>query len=519
VVNVDLNPFPASVGMPVLSARNINKRFGGVVALDQASFSCEAGEIHGLLGGNGAGKSTMVKILCGVLPADSGEIALHDQPVTFGSPAAAVGRGIVPVFQELSLVPDLTVAENLYLNREPRRFGFVDRKRMRSQTVALLDSLGIPRIDPNVVVRDLPLADRQLIEIAKAISRNPEVMILDEATSALGSREVQHLFTVLRDLKDQGTAIIFISHRMDEVRDFCDRATVFRDGADVGTIDVDRAESSEIVRMMIGRQIEDVFPPKPPRPEQETPRLTVEHLSWGTTLADVSFQLNAGEILGLGGLEGQGQGDLLFALFGIYAGTTGVIQLDGQPVRLDGPGKAMSAGAALVPEDRKTQGLILPLSVRENVTLPVLPRLSKAGIVNRAAEIKATSGIVQQLSIKTPSMQTLVGHLSGGNQQKVAIGKWLMTEANVYLMYDPTRGIDVATKQEIYQLMRQLASEGASILFFSTDSAELIGLCDRALVMYEGRILRELSSEDISRERLLSASLGLEEPVEATVTA
>jgi ribose transport system ATP-binding protein len=505
--------------MPVLSATNVDKRFGGVVALDQASFACEEGEIHGLLGGNGAGKSTMVKILCGVLPADAGQITLDDQPITFDSPAAAVARGIVPVFQELSLVPDLTVAENLYLNREPRRFGLVDRKRMRSQAVALLESLEFPRIDPNVVVRDLPLADRQLIEIAKAISREPKVLILDEATSALGSRDAQHLFSVLRGLKEHGTAIIFISHRMDEVRDFCDRATVFRDGVDVGTIDVDRAESSEIVRMMIGRQIEDVFPPKPPRPDVETPRLTVEHLSWGTTLTDISFQLNAGEILGLGGLEGQGQGDLLFALFGIYAGTTGVIQLDGQPVRLAGPGKAMSAGTALVPEDRKTQGLILPLSVRENVTLPVLPKLSKVGIIDRAAEMRATSGIVQQLSIKTPSMQALVAHLSGGNQQKVAIGKWLMTEANVYLMYDPTRGIDVATKQEIYQLMRDLASAGASILFFSTDSAEIIGLCDRALVMYEGRILRELSSEDISKERLLSASLGIEELTEVAVTA
>ncbi|MBX3071274.1 MAG: sugar ABC transporter ATP-binding protein [Thermomicrobiales bacterium] len=498
--------------MPVLSAERISKRFGGVVALDEASFSCEPGEIHALLGGNGAGKSTMVKILCGVQPADSGTITLAGEPVTFASPRAAIARGVVPVFQELSLVPDLTVAENLFLNREPRRLGFVDRGSMRRETSALLARYGFPAIDPNVVVRDLPLADRQLVEIAKAMSRDPKVLILDEATSALGGREVQHLFDVLRGYRDLGKSIIFISHRMDEVRDFCDRATVFRDGVDVGTIDVDRSESSEIVRMMIGRQLQDVFPPRPARPAAEKPRLSVENLTWAPALQDVSFHLNEGEILGLAGLDGQGQGDLLLSLFGVYAGTSGVVRMDGEQLSLNGPRGVMARKAALIPEDRKTQGLILPLSVRENIALPVLPELSTLSVVRQSVENNVAGNIIRQLSIKTPSMHAVVGRLSGGNQQKVAIGKWLVTKANVYLMYDPTRGIDVGTKQEIYQLMRELATNGASILFFSTDSEEIIGLCDRALVMFEGRVVQELGPDQLDKEHLMAASLGLVAP-------
>ena len=498
--------------MPLLSAELISKRFGGVVALDEATFSCEAGEIHALLGGNGAGKSTMVKILCGVLPADSGAISLNGSEVSLPTPAAAIAKGIVPVFQELSLVPDLTVAQNVFLNREPRRFGLVHRRELNEQTTQLLRSLDFPAIDPDVLIRDLPLADRQLIEIAKAISRDPQVLILDEATSALGSREVQHLFAVLRGFREQGRSIVFISHRMDEVRDFCDRATVFRDGMDVGVVDVNRSESSHIVRMMVGRQLQEVFPHIPPRPNVENPRLRVESLSWGQSLTSVSFELNAGEILGLAGLEGQGQGDLLFALFGVYAGSSGIISMDGKQLDLRGPGSAMEAQSALIPEDRKTQGLILPLTVRENITLSVLPKISRWGTVNRTLENTTAGEMIRQLSIRTPSMNTAVGRLSGGNQQKVAIGKWLATNANVYLMYDPTRGIDVGTKQEIYQLLRQLATDGAAILLFSTDSEEIIGLCDRALVMYEGRIVRELQRDELSKESLLSASLGIATP-------
>jgi ribose transport system ATP-binding protein len=304
-------------------------------------------------------------------------------------------------------------------------------------------------------------------------------------------------------------AIVFISHRMEEVRALCDRATVFRDGRHVATVRVRDAGPDEIVRLMIGRALREVFPPRPPRPVQETVLLGVQHLGWGTTLRDVSFRLHAGEILGLSGLEGQGQGDLLFALFGVYAGVEGTVRLRGNAIRLGNPPAAMRAGLALVPEDRKTQGLILPLTVRENITLPTLNEVARAGVISPAAERRTTATMLERLSIKTASQDTPVRFLSGGNQQKSAIAKWLLTEGSVYLLYDPTRGIDVGTKQEIYRLMRGLADRGDGLLFFSTDLTEIVGLCDRALVMYEGAIVRELAGPALTEASLVSAALGM----------
>lgn len=495
--------------MALLSATDISKHFGGVTALDNASFFCEAGEIHALLGGNGAGKSTMVKIICGVVEPDSGTITLDGQPAIFGGPAQAGAAGVVSVFQELSLVPDLTIAENLFLQREPTRFGFIDRRTMRRQTSELLASLQFPSIDPDVLAGDLTLADRQLVEIAKAISHRPRVLVLDEATSALGSQEVDRLFRVVRQLRDQGAAVIFISHRMEEVRELCDRATIFRDGETVGTVDLATTSNDRILQMMIGRELKEVFPDKPAPPAQHVPALQVEHLTWEPELHDISFSVNQGEIVGLGGLEGQGQGELLFSLFGVYAGVSGTVRANGKTVGLKSPQGSMAARMALIPEDRKTQGLILPLSVGANMLLPVLPVISTAGVVDRAKETSLTERMIDRLAIRTPSADVPVGNLSGGNQQKTAIAKWLVTEAQIYLMYDPTRGIDVATKHEIYRLLRQLADSGAAILLFSTDSAELIGLCDRALVMYEGRIERELAGDEITRENLLGSALGM----------
>ncbi len=496
--------------MAFLSATNISKHFGGVTALDDASFSCEAGEIHALLGGNGAGKSTMVKIICGVVEPDAGATTLDGQTVTFDGPAQAAAAGVVSVFQELSLVPDLTIAENLFLQREPTRFGFVDRGAIRQQTRELLASLQFPAIDPDVVAKDLPLADRQLVEIAKAISRNPRVLVLDEATSALGAQEVVRLFRVVTRLKEQGTAIIFISHRMEEVRVLCDRATIFRDGKTIGTVELGTTSNEQILQMMVGRELNEVFPDKPAPPETAVPALEVEHLTWEPELRDISFTIGRGEIVGLAGLEGQGQGELLFSLFGVYAGVTGTVRANGKPVPLKSPRTSMGARTALIPEDRKTQGLILQLSVGANMLLPVLPSISTAGVIDRGKETALIGDMVEQLDIKTASADVPVGNLSGGNQQKVAIAKWLLTDAQVYLMHDPTRGIDVATKHEIYRLLRRLADAGSAILLFSTDSAELIGLCDRALVMYEGSIVRELTGPDITRENLISSALGMD---------
>lgn len=498
--------------MPLLSASGIDKRFGGVVALDGADFACEAGEIHALLGENGAGKSTMVKVLCGVHPPDAGVIVYDGQPTTFRGPADAVAAGIVPVFQELSLVPDLTVAENLFIGEEPRnRLGLVDGARMRRDSAQLLAELGFGGIDPGAVIRDLSLADRQLIEIAKALRRRPRVLILDEATSALNRRQVEQVFSVVRRRREQGVAVVFISHRMDEVRELCDRATIFRDGEDVGTVDVEAAGDDQIVHLMIGRTLRETFPPRTLRPEVEEPLLDVSSLTWGDRLRDISFTVHRGEILGLSGLEGQGQGDLLLALFGVYVGVGGDVSVRGKPIALRNPRAAMAAGLALVPEDRKTQGLILPLPVNENITLPTLPAVSRQGVVSPSAVATATESMRERLAIRMASPEVPVRFLSGGNQQKVAIAKWLLTDAAVYLLYDPTRGIDVGAKQEIYDLMRRLATAGHGILFFSTDLAEIVGLCDRALVMYEGAIARELRGPALTQANLVSAAVGLAE--------
>ncbi|MEA2593893.1 MAG: ribose transport system ATP-binding protein [Thermomicrobiales bacterium] len=495
--------------MSLLTAEGIGKRFGGVVALDDAAFACEAGEIHALLGENGAGKSTMVKVLCGVQPPDTGTLTFRGERVAFRNPAEAVAAGIVPVFQELSLIPDLSVAQNLFMGAEPRILGLIDSRRMHRRAHQLFASLGFSGIDPAAAVRDLPLAERQLVEIAKAVGREPEVLILDEATSALTRGQVEQVFAVVRRLRERGTAVVFISHRMDEVRALCDRATVFRDGRHVGTVTVAEASHGELVGMMVGRPLREVFPPRPPRPEIEDPLLEVRELGWGQTLQNVSLTLHRGEILGLSGLEGQGQGDLLFALFGVYARVSGEVLMRGRPVRLGSANDAMRVGIAMIPEDRKTQALILPLTVRENVTLPTLTTMARGGIVSGPSERAATTRMRHRLAIKTESNETPVRYLSGGNQQKVALAKWLLRNADVYLMYDPTRGIDVGAKQEIYALMAELAERGFGVLFFSTDLAEIVGLCDRALVMYEGSIVRELRGPVLTEANLVSAAVGL----------
>ncbi|HEX5499808.1 MAG TPA: sugar ABC transporter ATP-binding protein, partial [Thermomicrobiales bacterium] len=486
------------------------------VALDGASFACDAGEIHALLGENGAGKSTMVKIICGVLPPDAGTIVYDGKATTFASPADAARRGVVPVFQELSVIPDLSVAQNLFMGREPRsRLGLIDGRRMRRDAAALLAELGFGGIDPAAAIRDLSLAERQIVEIAKAVGRRPRVLVLDEATSALNRRQVEQVFAVVRRLRDHGAAVVFISHRMEEVRALCDRATVFRDGVDVGTVDVAQASNDEIIQMMIGRTLHEAFPPRLPPTAPPEPLLEVRSLGWGQDLRDISLTVDRGEILGLSGLEGQGQGDLLLALFGVYAGVSGTVRMNGRPVHLGGPNGAMRSDLALIPEDRKTQGLILALPVGENITLSTLPEVSRGGVLSLARERAATSRMQAALSIKTPNMGVPVRFLSGGNQQKVAIAKWLLTDAQVFLMYDPTRGIDVGAKQEIYALMRRLAADGHGILFFSTDLAEIVGLCDRALVMYEGAVAQALSGPDLTEANLVSAAVGVQPALEA----
>jgi ribose transport system ATP-binding protein len=499
---------------PAIEAREVNKHFGGTVALKNASFSCQPGSIHALIGENGAGKSTLIKTFSGVVAPDSGLLLINGQASTIHSPADAARQGIVPVFQELSLMPQLTVAQNIFITNPPRnRLGLINSKALAQKTLQFFSELRFEHIDPNALVSELPLAQRQLVEIAKALSRNPRVLILDEGTSALSIHDVQLVFQVIRRLRDEGRSVIFISHRMSEVDQIADTLTIFRDGKDVGSFPMGSVRRDEMVQLMIGRKLEQVFPPKPNElPQQTVPVLQVQRLGWEHVLHDINFTMNKGEILGLGGLDGQGQGELLFALFGLLRGLRGEICVDGQLKQISGPAAASKAGInlALIPEDRKTEGLILPMSVGDNTTLSTIDRIARFGLIDRKRERASIQRTIDRMQIKTPSSRLPASHLSGGNQQKLVIGKWLLTEAKIYLLHDPTRGIDVGTKQEIYQLMRQLANGGAGILFFSTELSELVGMCDRVLVLYEGQIFRELRGKDITEENIVSAALGLE---------
>lgn len=504
--------------VPILEARLVNKRFGNTVALEDATFVCQPGSIHALVGENGAGKSTLIKIIAGVVTPDSGTIRIDGTVSTIQSPIQAAQHGIVPVFQELSLLPDLTIAENIFIANPPlNRLGLVSRRHLHQQTAALCAELGFDHLDPDALVREVPLASRQLVEIAKAFAQRPRLLILDEGTSALSVQDVRVVFDAARRMRDAGHSVIFISHRMSEVEEIADTLTIFRDGQDVGSFPMGSVNHEQMVQLMIGRKLEQVFPEKPVHSEPLTPLLEVENLSWEPTLNQISLQVGKGEIVGLGGLDGQGQGELLFALFGVLRGVHGTIRINGQAARIMSPAVATNQHnrIALIPEDRKTEGLILPMSVGDNGILTVINRLvNHFGLVDRKQEQTTIRQLIDQMQVKVDSPRTPVRTLSGGNQQKVVIGKWLLTDAQIYLLHDPTRGIDVGTKQEIYQLIRKLADSGAGILFFSTELSELVGMCDRVLVLYEGHIFRELNGHDITEENIVAAALGLNPTVE-----
>ncbi|MGE0502398.1 MAG: sugar ABC transporter ATP-binding protein [Rhizobiaceae bacterium] len=491
----------------------VSKRYGGVRALEKAELVVQPGRIHAILGENGAGKSTLIKIMAGVVAPDEGRMTLEGRDVSFVSPAAANQAGIVCMFQELSLVPDLTVADNIAISNPPKRFGLIDRAAQRRKAEQALARAGAEGIHPSALVKDLPLSRRQMVEIAKALARNPRILILDEATSALTSADVAKVFAVLKRLRSEGLALLYISHRMNEIAELADECTVFRNGRNVATYAAGAKTDDEVVELMIGREYRHVFPPKPARGAAvAAPALECRKLSWTDRLRDVSLSVGRGEIVGLGGLDGQGQRELLLAFFGVLRGVTGEVRVDGKPVTLGGPNAARDAGAgmALIPEDRKTEGLMLPMSVRANLSFATLDRFSTAGVIDRVAETKAIDEMVKLLAIKTAGLDIAVGALSGGNQQKVVIAKWLMRKPRVILLNDPTRGIDVGTKQEIYQLLRRLADEGAAILFYSTDYDELIGCCDRVLVMYDGAVRRELQGETLDEHALIASALNIE---------
>ena len=497
---------PATRAGPLLvEGIGVSKSFGGVHAIEEASFAVMGGEVHALVGENGAGKSTLIKILGGRLSPDSGEVRIKGRAIALRGTREARALGIETVFQELMLFPGLTVAENLLLGREPRsRFGPIHRRRTEQAAEALLASVGITHIDPLALIEDISLAQRQIVEIVRALSRKPDILLLDEPTSSLVEREVAWLFERVRALRDTGAAVVFTSHRWHEVTEIADRITVFRNGRDVGTFT--ELDEDAAVTLMTGQRLGAKFPPLPPMPTE--PAMGVENLA-GARLQGVSFTLRRGEILGVGGLAGQGHRELFFLLFGAERRSGGRISIDGRAARIRSPREAKGPriGLALVPEDRKTEGLLLGMSVRDNLTLSILDRISRVGLLRGLLERRLAQEMVQGLAVRTAAIGSPVGALSGGNQQKVLLGRWLLTEPRILLLYDVTRGVDVATKFEIYQLVARLAAEGRAILFYSSDAEELARLCHRVLVMREGRIAAELTPPDISAEQIVAAAV------------
>lgn len=490
----------------------VSKRYGGVRALESASLHCEAGKIHAILGENGAGKSTLIKIMAGVIQPDGGTLRLDDRVVAFANPTAASAAGIACIFQELSLVPDLSVADNILLSNPPQRLGIINRREQRHLAEEALARAGAADIHPLAPVKELSLSRRQMVEIAKALSRRPRILILDEATSALTVNDVEKVFEVLKRLRSEGLALLYISHRMQEIEELADQCTVFRNGRNVATYAAGTKSSKEVVEMMIGREYNNVFPAKPPKSAEDgTTRLRLTDVSWTDRLRGISFAARPGEIIGLGGLDGQGQRELLLAIFGVLRGVTGKIEVDGRASG-QSPRKAKRATApmSLIPEDRKTEGLLLPMAVRDNLTLAALEKVSNFGFIDQKMENAAIAEMVKMLDIRIPNLSDPVSSLSGGNQQKVVIAKWLMIAPQIILLNDPTRGIDVGTKQEIYQLLRKLADQGATIVFYSTDYDELIGCCDRVLVMYDGAVIKTLTGAEITEHALISSALNLQ---------
>ncbi len=503
----------AATGDQFLVLSGISKRYGGVRALENVDFGCGRGKIHAVLGENGAGKSTLIKIIAGVVAPDAGELRLDGALRQFPNPTAAAAAGIVCIFQELSLMPDLSVADNISILSPPKRFGMIDARAQRRRAEALLAEVGCEDVNPLLRVRDLPLSRRQMVEIAKALGQKPKLLILDEATSALTRADVEKVYALLARLKTENVAILYITHRMHEVEALADRASVFRNGRHIETFDKGARSTAEIVQLMIGRDIAAQYPAKPSRP-RPAPALKLENLGWNNRLENISLEVGAGEVVGLGGLDGQGQRTLLLALFGVLRGVTGRVSVNGRPVRPGSPAQAKrrEIGIALVPEDRKTEGLMLPMSITDNLAIASLPSLSSGPFVDGLKEQRAVDAAINRLRIRVGAKSDAVSTLSGGNQQKVVIAKWLMTEPRIILLNDPTRGIDVGTKQELYRLVRELADQGAAVLFYSTDYDELIGCCDRVAIMYDGRILRELSGDDLNETNIIASALNIETP-------
>lgn len=491
----------------LLEMKGICKSFPGVKVLDQVELIVRPGELVALMGENGAGKSTLMKILGGIYTKDSGSITVKGQPVPEMTTKLAAELGIGIIHQELNLISHLSVAENIFLGREFTygKTKLVNWKKLRQEAKVYLDKLGI-QVDPDTRVGDLSVGQQQMIEIAKALSLQADILVLDEPTAALTNREIDALFEVIFSLKNKGVGMIYISHRMEEIFQVSDRITVLRDGQYVGTKVTAETNMDELVKMMVGREITDRFPKVKVSLGEE--KLRVDHLSVKGKLTDISFAVKAGEILGFAGLMGAGRSEVAKAIFGLERLEAGSIKVEGRSVAINKPKDAIAAGIAFVTEDRKEEGLVLSLSVRENIALPNLSSLSSFGVLHKQKEVQLARETIDKLVVKTHSSEQRVGSLSGGNQQKVVIGKWLATAPKILILDEPTRGVDIGAKKEIYDLMNRLAQEGVAIIMISSELPEVLGMSDRIIVMHEGKITGEFSREEATQESIMHAATG-----------
>ena len=513
MTNLDQDAKTVAQGSSRLCVQHITKRYPGVLALSDVSLSIMPGETLAVIGENGAGKSTLMKTLAGIVRPDSGAVLLDQQVVEFRSPGDAIAHGVSLIHQELNLHENLSVAENVFLGREPSRFGFTRSGQMAERAEMYLQRVGL-EIDPKTSLGLLSTAERQLVEVAKALSTNARVVIMDEPTSSLSTRETDRLFGVVDSLKADNVSVVYISHRLGEVIRLADRVEVMRDGKNAGQLTGDQINHDKMVSAMVGRDVSRLFDRKPHPPGQV--RLLVDQLKVdGAGSIPVSFQVHAGEIVGIAGLVGSGRSELLEAIFGMRPVVAGAVKVHGRNVRGHCVRSAIKAGLALVPEDRKRTGLLLESTVRENATIAAMKDAVSAPLIDFKWQQSATAKLIDQLSVKTASQLTVIANLSGGNQQKIALGKWLIREPEVLMLDEPTRGVDVGAKQEIYTLLDKIAAQGLAVLFVSSEMDEVISLADRVLVMHEGGVAGELSREELSEEALMRFAVGITEHQEA----
>jgi rhamnose transport system ATP-binding protein len=490
----------------LLEVRDVTKAFGAVAAVQGISFPLHAGEAHALVGENGAGKSTIVKMLAGVHRPDTGSLRVHGADVDFAGPADAKAAGIAVIYQEPTLFPDLSVAENIAMGNQPlTRLRQIDRRAMNANAERLFARLGV-HLDPNRPARGLSIADQQIVEIAKALSSDARILVMDEPTAALTAVEVERLFAVVRSLRDEGAAIMFISHRFEEVTALCQRVTIMRDGRHVCTEAVADLTVDDMIRRMVGRDLSALFPKQDVTPGDVV--LQVEGLGREGVFADVSFEVRAGEIVALAGLVGAGRSEVMQAVFGVDRYDSGTVRLFGRRLRPGSPRAAMAAGVALVPEDRRQQGLVMDLSIERNVTLPRARRLARLGLLTGGAERREAGTWTRRLQTKLGRLSDTVGTLSGGNQQKVVLAKWLATEPKLLIVDEPTRGIDVGTKAEVHRLMSALAADGLAIVMVSSELPEVLGMADRVVVLREGRVTAQLTRAEATEETVMYAAMG-----------